>query len=197
MEDGWKNWRAREYLSHTRCFPSVEFRAIKQAVFKRGYFFFGVPYLEEQQALPASVCSMAAKMVHGDVEDSVADLDGAGEAVGSTNGGTKQDTLPPTVETNNVNVDDGKALKIGIYGMVNAMMAIPILYGYAAIIFRLVGPYFCGIGHCTCPGGSYKISPKTGNVTCSCWCGQQVGLVDFDHVLRTVVNSRRTHTPRA
>lgn len=34
--------------------------------------------------------------------------------------------------------DEGKALKIGIYGMVNAMMAIPILYGYAAIIFRCV-----------------------------------------------------------
>lgn len=34
--------------------------------------------------------------------------------------------------------DEGKALKIGIYGMVNAMMAIPILYGYAAIIFRWV-----------------------------------------------------------
>lgn len=32
--------------------------------------------------------------------------------------------------------DQGKALKIIIYGAVNAMMAIPILYGYAAIIFR-------------------------------------------------------------
>lgn len=32
--------------------------------------------------------------------------------------------------------DQGKALKIVIYGAVNAMMAIPILYGYAAIIFR-------------------------------------------------------------
>ena len=32
--------------------------------------------------------------------------------------------------------DQGKALKIVIYGAVNAMVAIPILYGYAAIIFR-------------------------------------------------------------
>lgn len=39
--------------------------------------------------------------------------------------------------------DDGKALKIGIYGMVNAMMAIPILYGYAAIIFRCVRVCLC------------------------------------------------------
>lgn len=34
------------------------------------------------------------------------------------------------------NANEGKALKIAIYGAVNAMMAIPILYGYAAIIFR-------------------------------------------------------------
>lgn len=32
--------------------------------------------------------------------------------------------------------EQGKALKIITYGAVNAMMAIPILYGYAAIIFR-------------------------------------------------------------
>lgn len=37
-----------------------------------------------------------------------------------------------------VNANEGKALKIAIYGAVNAMMAIPILYGYAAIIFRWV-----------------------------------------------------------
>lgn len=34
--------------------------------------------------------------------------------------------------------NEGKAVKIAIYGAVNAMMAIPILYGYAAIIFRWV-----------------------------------------------------------
>lgn len=38
--------------------------------------------------------------------------------------------------TNDADHDEGKALKIVIYGAVNAMMAIPILYGYAAIIFR-------------------------------------------------------------
>lgn len=91
-------------------------------------------------------------MAHGDVEDRVEDRDGAGEACGSTNGGAKQDTLLPTVETSNVNVDEGKALKIGIYGMVNAMMAIPILYGYAAIIFRFVGACFlCDRAHAPAP----------------------------------------------
>lgn len=38
----------------------------------------------------------------------------------------------------NSGASDGKALKITIYGAVNAMMAIPILYGYAAIIFRWI-----------------------------------------------------------
>lgn len=53
----------------------------------------------------------------------------------------------------NGNADDGKALKIGIYGLVNAMMAIPILYGYAAIIFRCVGVDWLEIlGFQTCPG---------------------------------------------
>lgn len=41
--------------------------------------------------------------------------------------------------TGGVNPNDGKAVKIAIYGAVNAMMAIPILYGYAAIIFRWAG----------------------------------------------------------
>lgn len=34
------------------------------------------------------------------------------------------------------NPNEGKAVKVVIYGAVNAMMAIPLLYGYAAIIFR-------------------------------------------------------------
>jgi len=89
---------------------------------------------------------MAAKMAHGYEEESVTDVGGTGEAGVSTNGGAKQDTLLPTVDTSNVNNNvEGKKelmMKVGVYGLVNAMMAIPILYGYAAIIFRSVGPYF-------------------------------------------------------
>lgn len=94
-------------------------------------------------------------MAHGDVENTAAEHDGAAGAGGDTNGGAKHDTLLPAVEVSNVKVDEGKALKIAIYGMVNAMMAIPILYGYAAIIFRYV--LLTRWGACTSPNGSYRI----------------------------------------
>lgn len=50
--------------------------------------------------------------------------------------GDPSGTKTNNTKINNVDHDEGKALKIVIYGAVNAMMAIPILYGYAAIIFR-------------------------------------------------------------
>lgn len=61
----------------------------------------------------------------------------------TSNGGPLQSATPTRAGSvregdSNGRADEGKALKIGIYGMVNAMMAIPILYGYAAIIFRCV-----------------------------------------------------------
>lgn len=70
-------------------------------------------------------------------------------AVATTVGGANHESnngtllLPSTSrvrerDSSNGNADEGKAVKIGIYGLVNAMMAIPILYGYAAIIFRCV-----------------------------------------------------------
>ena len=48
--------------------------------------------------------------------------------------GPIQHDIPAAAVPSSAN--QGKALKIIIYGAVNAMMAIPILYGYAAIIFR-------------------------------------------------------------
>lgn len=66
----------------------------------------------------------------------------AGGADHETSGGTQQplstSSGKPREKDSNGHAGEGMALKIGIYGMVNAMMAIPILYGYAAIIFRYV-----------------------------------------------------------
>eukprot|EP00904_Undaria_pinnatifida_P013030 jgi/Undpi1/8858/HiC_scaffold_25.g11320.m1 len=55
--------------------------------------------------------------------------------------GPIQHDIPAAAVPSSAN--QGKALKIIIYGAVNAMMAIPILYGYAAIIFRhsVFAPY--------------------------------------------------------
>lgn len=66
----------------------------------------------------------------------------AGAAVRTCDDGT-----PPRPSSNNndKNIEpageqeEGMALKVLTYGAVNAMMAIPILYGYAAIIFRCTG----------------------------------------------------------
>lgn len=55
-------------------------------------------------------------------------------------------TPPPPASSNNdekaiqPHGEEGMALKVLTYGAVNAMMAIPILYGYAAIIFRCARP---------------------------------------------------------
>lgn len=56
---------------------------------------------------------------------------------GRRNSSAMRDVMPdnkPVERTTTAN--EGKALKVAIYGAVNAMMAIPVLYGYATIIFR-------------------------------------------------------------
>lgn len=69
----------------------------------------------------------------------------AGGTDHETSNGTRQPPSTKRDRDGHGHADEGKALKIAIYGMVNAMMAIPILYGYAAIIFRCVRVALLGV----------------------------------------------------
>lgn len=68
--------------------------------------------------------------------------------------------------------DQGKALKIVIYGAVNAMMAIPILYGYAAIIFRYASRTLDIYVFVRVAELQHSTKPAAAAVICLCsWCG--------------------------
>lgn len=76
-----------------------------------------------------------------DLKDAACDLHGL---LGTTHNqraiGPKHDAgLSDRNGVGNVAASDAKAFKIVMYGAVNAMMAIPSIYGYAAIIFRFDG----------------------------------------------------------